>query len=285
MLGILSLPCEGVVAQSIGTVLVVGGAQSRAGSHRQNVTLARHLARAGFPVLRFDLPGLGDSPGEPQSFEGSAAHIRKAIDTLLTQAPGIDKVCLWGLCDGASASLLYMAASPDLRVGGMALLNPWVRSEASLARTQIKHYYRQRLLNPDFWRKLIRGGVRISALLDLGRNLVRARTSSSNSASYQDRMARAWHSFPGHILLMLSEHDLTAQEFTEYAQTHTNWTGWDQHHRLSQLRLDHADHTCSSPDATRAMEGGVCDWMKSLQHQGTRSPEPRQERSGQFRSI
>ena len=51
-----------------GVVLVVGGPQYRAGSHRYFVQLARALAGAGFPTLRFDCRGMGDSSGGPQHF-------------------------------------------------------------------------------------------------------------------------------------------------------------------------------------------------------------------------
>lgn len=76
MLGILTLPAPGMPMRRIGVVVVVGGAQYRVGSHRQFVRLARRLAAAGHPVLRFDLPGMGDSPGEPVPFENTAPTLQ-----------------------------------------------------------------------------------------------------------------------------------------------------------------------------------------------------------------
>ncbi len=186
MLGIVSVPAPSSPQVSTGVVIVVGGAQYRVGSHRQFVQLARFLAAAGYPVLRFDFPGMGDSPGEPVPFDDSAAHIAAAIDALHSSHPvKVDRVVLWGLCDGASASLLYMQARQDRRVAGMVLLNPWVRSEAGLARAQVKHYYRQRLMEPAFWRKLAAGGVGWQALRGLGRNLraMRQKTPSNTHIS------------------------------------------------------------------------------------------------------
>jgi uncharacterized protein len=264
MLGIVTLPVQDSVARTTGLVIVVGGAQSRAGSHRQNVLLARHLASQGFPVLRFDLPGLGDSPGEPIPFENTAGCIRTAVDTLLEHAPGAQSVCLWGLCDGASASLLYLSDAPDPRVKGLGLLNPWVRSDASLARTYVKHYYRDRLLSPAFWQKLLRGGVGVAALRDLGQNLVRAHKTAPDPSSYQDRMAQVWLGFSGHMLLMLSELDLTAREFLEYANADPQWAGWDRLSRLTVEQIKGADHTCSSPEATRALEARLAHWLESV---------------------
>ncbi len=42
-------------------VVVAGGPQYRAGAHRQFVSLARKLAQHGYPVLRFDLRGMGEA--------------------------------------------------------------------------------------------------------------------------------------------------------------------------------------------------------------------------------
>ena len=56
MLGIVSLPAPDAPQQNTGVVIVVGGAQYRVGSHRQFVQMARLLAAAGYPVLRFDFP-------------------------------------------------------------------------------------------------------------------------------------------------------------------------------------------------------------------------------------
>ncbi len=248
MLGILSPPPPETLARRTGVVIVVGGAQYRVGSHRQFVQLARHLAAAGFPVLRFDLPGMGDSPGELPAFEDTAPHIAAAIDGLHAQCPGLEGTVLWGLCDGASASLLYVQATRDVRVAGLALLNPWVRSEAGLARARVKHYYRQRLTDPAFWRKLLTGGVGWRAMRDLLGNLGRMRVQRSTPtppASFQDRMARGWQAFAGPILLMLSERDLTAQEFIEHAQRDAPWAGALDRPGVTRRLLRGADHTCS----------------------------------------
>lgn len=263
MLGIVSRPVPGAAASRTGIVVVVGGAQYRVGSHRQFVLMARALARSGHTVLRFDLPGMGDSPGEPVPFDASHPHIGAAVDAL-AGLEGVDQVVLWGLCDGASASLLYLDATGDPRVAGLALLNPWVRSEASLARTQVRHYYRQRLLEPDFWRKLMGGAVGRQALRDLGRNLRLMGRQAPSAPSFQDRMAAAWHRFPGAVLLLLSQRDLTAQEFLGYAGSHPLWNGWQNRRALTQHTLVGADHTCSSPASARESETVLITWLQQL---------------------
>ena len=264
MLGIVSLPAAGTPTQRTGVVIVVGGAQYRVGSHRQFVQLARFLSAAGFPVMRFDLPGMGDSPGELPSFEDTAPHIASAINGFQRQCPGVERVVLWGLCDGASASLLYVNATHDPRIAGLALLNPWVRSEASLARARVKHYYRQRLLEADFWRKLFKGRVGLNALMNFGGNVRGMSGAAPPTQSFQERMARAWRSFDRPILLLLSERDLTAQEFVEHANLNAAWAGWNRHPGLAQYTLALADHTCSAPLSARECERLTCSWLQRL---------------------
>lgn len=261
MLGIVSLPPATTPTQPTGVVIVVGGAQYRAGSHRQFTQLARFLAEAGFPVLRFDLPGMGDSPGDLPSFEDTAPHIAAAIDGFQQQHPGVEHVVLWGLCDGASASLLYVDATHDPRVAGLALLNPWVRSEVSLARARVKHYYWQRLREPDFWRKLVWGGIGQKAFSSFGRNLLRARKPITQGQGFQDRMAGAWKGFRGPVLLHLSELDLTAQEFSELVAVGGSWAGWRDNEQLHIAYLQQADHTCSKASVARTLERDVVSWL------------------------
>jgi exosortase A-associated hydrolase 1 len=269
LLGVLSPAAQ---PGPVGVVIVVGGPQYRVGSHRQFVQLARALAQAGFPVLRFDCRGMGDSPGTLRSFEHAQDDIGAAIGALQAAQPAVQGVVLWGLCDGASAALLYMHDTADPRVAGLALLNPWVRSEASLARTQLKHYYTQRLKERDFWRKLVRGRVALGAVTGLLRNLRSAFGGSQDAGGqegspsrrpYQDRMALAWTAFTGPTLLMLSELDLTAREFTETTAASPQWQQALGQGDTTRVTVAGADHTCSSPTAQRAVEAATVHWLRT----------------------
>lgn len=276
-------PLAGPVAQrldrghSIGVVVVVGGPQYRAGSHRQFILLSRALATGGYPVLRFDYRGMGDSSGALRDFNDVSSDIGAAIDALQHHLPSISNVVLWGLCDGASAALLYCHATHDARISGLCLLNPWVRSEASLARTQVKHYYRQRVMQKDFWAKLIRGRVAWNALTGLARNIAVAATGQAGSDAtafksnpsgpsklpFQQRMAAAWGSFDGSILLLLSGDDYTAKEFLEFAQTDAAWKTAFSQPRLDRHDLPGADHTFSNATARRVAEDLSLQWIES----------------------
>ncbi|MEO7762020.1 MAG: hydrolase 1, exosortase A system-associated [Casimicrobiaceae bacterium] len=158
LIAVLSVP-EGNVTQ--GVVIVVGGPQYRAGSHRQFVLLARGLAGKGLAAMRFDYRGMGDAQGQPRSFEAVGDDLRAAIDAFFHELPGVQTLTLWGLCDAASAVLMYAHADP--RIAKIVLVNPWVRSAATLARTQLKHYYGSRLADREFWNRICRGEFDFSA--------------------------------------------------------------------------------------------------------------------------
>lgn len=248
MLGVLTMPHGGTPPSGIGVVIVNGGAQYRAGAHRMFVQLARHLSEQGHAVLRFDFPGQGDSPGEPVGFEDTAPHIAASLDALHQLASGIKATALVGLCDGASASLLYLDTTKDPRITHLALINPWVHNPQTEARAQVKHYYLQRLRMPDFWRKLLCGGVRFSAVGEWLRKLVMSlgpEPEPSGKLRFQDRMASAWHAHQGPIVLILSESDQTAQEFMEHTRASAPWASWDKRPRLKTLLAPAADHTLS----------------------------------------
>lgn len=249
---LLSIVAKPEVPANTGVVVVVGGPQYRAGSHRQFVLLSRTLAAAGYPVLRFDYRGMGDSEGTQRDFQAVSADIAAAIDALQQSVPAVQHVALWGLCDGASAALLYCFDTHDPRVTALCLFNPWVRSETSLARTRVKHYYTQRIVQKEFWVKLLRGQVAFYALGELSRSVLRAFTGPARTAAtphqlpFQQRMAHAFGDFAGRIFLLLSDDDYTAKEFLEYANKDPVWTQALRHPRLLRHHLPGADHTFSS---------------------------------------
>ncbi len=269
LLGVVAYPNHWKL-DDLAVLVVVGGPQVRCGSHRQFTLLGRELAACGVPTLRFDVRGMGDSSGSLRDFTQMDADIAAAIDAFQRHCPGLRRVVLWGLCDGASASLLYLQATQDRRVAGLVLLNPWVRSAQTLARTHVKHYYWQRLRQPAFWKKLLSGGVAGQAVRDLGSNLRSARAASPRSGqaaaalSFQDRMLQAAETFDGPSLWILSGQDYTAKEFADMAATHPRWKAVLQRTDSTSFELPRADHTFSTSSDERAVSQRTSAWLTQL---------------------
>jgi exosortase A-associated hydrolase 1 len=267
LVGVFSQPTEAPPDDQVAVLIIVGGPQYRAGAHRQFVQLARALASAGHAVLRFDQRGNGDSTGDARSFTDISPDVGCAVDALRWQAPQARRLVLLGLCDGASAALLYLQDGSDQRIDALCLLNPWARSEATLARTHIKHYYANRLTDADFWRKLLRGEVGRRRIGEFLRSLRAGfvakgrRVDEGRELVFQDAMAEAWRHFGRPILLVLSGEDLTAREFLEYASAAADWRGLVELGNVELVRLSGADHTLSDPADQLAFEQAVKGWL------------------------
>lgn len=264
LVGIASDPggnCE------VGVVVVVGGPQYRIGSHRQFLLLARRLAQHGIPVMRFDYRGMGDSSGALQSFEHIEPDIAAAIGAFTAACPSLSKIVLWGLCDAASANLLYWHSTEDSRVAGMVLLNPWIMSEAAYAQSKIKDYYLRRFMTRDFWLKLARGKVDMAGALRSITGFIRAARGGSDSSDshadidYRHRMRLAVGKFAGPILVVFSGADLTAKAFREQTRAEPAWHGLIERPNVEQHELPHADHTFSTSAWRQDVEALTLDWL------------------------
>ena len=266
LLGIVAHP---ELPADCGVLIIVGGPQYRVGSHRQFLLLARRLAAEGYPSMRFDYRGMGDSSGALREFGDVSDDIAAAIDVFQQASPLVRRIVLWGLCDAASAALLYVQARQDSRIAGLVLLNPWVRSAASLAQTHLKHYYGQRLLQREFWVKLLSGKMQLlKTLRDLLNTALQARGqrswTASESTSFQDRMAEGLRHFPGDVLLLLSGQDYTAKEFVEFAGSSAPWSGLIEAEKISRVDVAEADHTFSADAQRSTVEKVTLNWLGSL---------------------
>ena len=259
---------------SVGVVVVVGGPQYRVGSHRQFVLLARALAYAGIPVLRFDYRGMGDSPGEPRQFGDVDDDIKAAINTLCENVTTLKKIVIWGLCDAASAALFY--AHKDPRVSGLVLLNPWVRTDAGMARTYLKHYYLQRFFSAEFWKKLLSGQwsmrASLTSLIEFTTKLRKPQSDTETSnprklsgitntrttpVPLPDAMLDGWERFNGKVLLILSgNNDYVADEFRDLVKASRQWRNLLRRASTTRRDFPQANHTFSRSE----WRDQVTDW-------------------------
>ena len=276
LVGVVHRALEGPQRDRGVVIVVAGGPQYRAGAHRQFVNLARKLAAHGFPVLRFDLRGMGDSGGRYVGFEQSEPDIRAAIDALSASQPQLKHFVLFGECESASGILFY--AWRDPRVAGAVLVNPWVRTNEGQAQVIIKHYYWDRLRSPEFWRSVREGRYDVLASVrsfgQVARAYLRGRRmlarSASDSASTDlaglplpEKTAAGLRRFRGRVLLLMSGRDYIAREFDEVTGMSRAWAGLLQDPRLERRDVEEADHTFSKAPWKAKASDWVVDWMRS----------------------
>jgi len=228
-----------------------GKAESLAG-------LARDSRR---PSLRFDYRGMGDSDGDARSFEAIDADIAAAVDVLCRES-SVARVVLWGLCDGASAALMYAPADP--RIAGIVALNPWARSVQGEATVRLKHYYVKRLLSVEFWRKVATGGFNVRRGADDFAGAISGALRSDDrgtSVPFLRRMEEGWGRFGRPTLFLLSGNDLTAREFED-------WVAASAHRRAllgaastELAEFPEADHTFSSRALRDAVAARTIEWI------------------------
>ena len=226
-----------------GVVIVVGGPQTRVGSHRAFVELARFLAGKGIHVLRFDYTGAGDSDGEISSFTQITCDIHAAINGFTHHIPELKTIGLWGLCDAASAISMYMGSdNRSAIVDKLILLNPWVNQPNTQAQTFLKHYYIRRLRSKAFWQKLLTGKV---ALLTSAKEVhsFSKQRSHTSAVNYVDNMISGLESYDGKLLVLLAENDLVGQEFNSLIAKDKRWQAVLKKNNADLVTIRNANHT------------------------------------------
>ncbi len=294
LVGMCCMPEAGARSLPVGVLVVVGGPQYRVGSHRQFVLLARHLAGQGVTSLRFDYHGLGDSGGPPAlGVDGLDQDLRSAVDTLLTSAPDLSGVVLWGLCGAASASALY--APIDNRIRGMVMLNPWVRTEAGLAQARLKYYYLGRLADKEFWARLLKGDVAlVSALGALWRSARQALGAPARSGAADGLQAESkrqthhvtdpaaakapdpYDNLPERMLkglmhrtlpslvVLSGDSDMTANEFRNLRRQHRGWRKWAASSHVTVHEVAGSNHTFSRSEWRDNVAQATAHFVHSL---------------------
>jgi pimeloyl-ACP methyl ester carboxylesterase len=137
LFGIIHVPEPGVPLSGTGVNLLNPGLKNRVAPNRINIRIARMLCARGFPVLRFDPHGIGDSEGElaagnelnldlwGQVQRGAFVADTLAADDFFVREARLERLVLVGQCGGAVTALL--AAGRDERVAGTILVDLPVR--------------------------------------------------------------------------------------------------------------------------------------------------------------
>ncbi|KWV93085.1 hydrolase 1, exosortase A system-associated [Erythrobacter sp. YT30] len=240
-----SLKCAGSLDTAPGTtglLIVSGGNEIRSGAFSGQAKLAAKVAKAGFPVFRFDRRGVGDSEGENRGFRSSEGDIKAASHAFRAIAPQVERVFAFGNCDAASALMLMSGQGFD----GLILSNPWILDEdagdnddAMPPPSAIRARYSEKLKNPSEIGRLLRGGV---DLKKLARGLVKSVGNTPPSSTLGGEMRDGLAEFEGAVRILLAGADRTAQAFED------SWDAGDPrfaHHQIT--KCDGAGHAYVAP--------------------------------------
>jgi len=279
-----------------GILMIPGRPGCREGPHRLYLELARAWAAGGYPVMRMDYRGCGDSEGRVPMFEETPQEIRAALDAFIANAPSLKEIVAWGSCAGAADAIGY--ANTDPRITALGLFNPWAYSARDQARTRIRYHaglYLRKIRKRD-WRKSrpwgdlgfkesIRelcltlreavGGEAGPPRMYKTRDEVDGASSSMPSDAirfyYAYRtpdMARRlgdhlrW--FHGKLMLVLCGEDTVAESFRTMTNSSPEWKKILADYRMTWHELPGADHNLRRPEWREQVIQWSLEWFAKL---------------------
>lgn len=255
------IACEGDVlaatlnsgTSSTALMIVSGGNEIRSGAHSGMAQLASRVSGHGFPVLRYDRRGIGESTGQNLGFLGSADEIAVAAKFLRQEQQQVDKIIAFGNCDAATALAVF---GPDAGIDGYILANPWViettsepDAEQSMpSSAAIRSRYWDRIKNPRTIIDLLSGKINFRKLLKGLKQASRSEENSTLSLQLRDALS----GLGGNAYILLAKRDTTARAFL------AAWSSADFAHvraksAITVEMLDSASHSFADEPAS--------DWL------------------------
>lgn len=196
--------------KAVGLLIVSGGNEIRSGAHAGQAAMAAHFAALGYPVLRYDRRGIGESEGENGGFESSGPDIAAAVAAFRREVPAMQRLVAFGNCDAASALAFFHQG-----IDALVLANPWVIENAGEegatppTASAIRARYWNRLKNPRSLLDLFTGKI---DLRKLAGGLAKA-AQSEKPSGLAARLAGALSTSPLPTAILIAERDTTAMAF------------------------------------------------------------------------
>ncbi len=188
LVGVLTLPEQN--EGTLPTILLLNaGMTHRVGPHRLYVRLAARLTDLGFPVLRFDFSGIGDSATsestEPLS-ERSLRETSAAMDFASDQY-GATRFIPMGICSGADVGFSLAIHRPQV-VGAVLINGGFAPADVDpellhAAQKRIRaRYYKGRVFDPESWSKLLGLKSDFGAIRETLLGVLKRRSIAADSA-------------------------------------------------------------------------------------------------------
>jgi exosortase A-associated hydrolase 1 len=246
---------------STALLIVSGGNEIRSGAHGGMAQLALRIAEQGFPVLRYDRRGIGESTGQNMGFLGSADEIA-AASQFLKQQQRVGKIIAFGNCDAATALALF---GHDAGINGHILANPWVietssepdTEEPTISSAAIRSRYWDRIKNPRTILDLLSGKIDVKKLLKGLKQAARSEENSALSLRLRDALSRLEKD--AHILL--AKRDTTARAFLA-AWNSADFEPLRRNSNIIIETLDSASHSFADVDAKSWLVDRILDALR-----------------------
>ncbi|VAW01203.1 hypothetical protein MNBD_ALPHA04-1257 [hydrothermal vent metagenome] len=265
------IPCEGdIIAATIdeghkptGLLIVSGGNEIRSGAHAGMSRISRALSAKGFPVMRYDRRGVGDSSGENTEFLSSRADIIAASRYFRSSCPKISKVIAFGNCDAATALVFF---GEEAGLDGLILANPWViENTASDGQgltkptpSAVRSRYLERLKNPRTFVDLIKGNIDFEKLVSGLKTASRKEEITGLSIQVRDSLMES--EFPTKILL--AKRDTTALAFLS-AWNSSHFNDVEKKTNIALDMLDSASHSFADDPSGKWLENRLLAILKN----------------------
>ncbi|MEO9600714.1 hydrolase 1, exosortase A system-associated [Parasphingorhabdus sp.] len=248
---------------STALLIVSGGNEIRSGAHSGMAQLATRISEQGFPVLRYDRRGIGESTGKNCEFLSSSADISAAATFLRQHQSQVKTVIAFGNCDAATALALF---GTNAGIDGHILANPWVIEtsnetdikEPTISSAAIRARYWDRIRNPRTIVDLLSGKIDFKKLL---KGLKQASQSEDNSA-LSLRLRDSLSGLDGKAHILLAKRDTTARAFLA-AWNSSDFGTLRQKPDITVESLDSASHSFADVSAKDWLTERLLDALQS----------------------
>ena len=291
LFGMYHSPAKRQLVKKTAIILISPGVKMRVAPHRLYNQMAEQFSANGFPVLRFDFWGVGDSEGEcPEELladlygeiqVGRYVQDCQCAMQWLSGEKGIDRFVLGGLCGGAITGLLAGADDPRC-VGLLSLGIPVILDSLNVDQSRYMTQWQRGAIRKTYFRKLISPGAWLRLLTfksDLGliwRSVFRLSSPNSAPGKEQESEQTEKSNLNPHFapkffallergcpaLLIFSGSDRLLYEYEEkFASRHrkrleSTQTGLKLH------VVPNANHILSRREWKQNMMEQACNWLK-----------------------